>query len=144
MAEFQALLAVYRAAGQAHEGHVVEAPLRAPIHLLRASDRGGAEAFEDQRPAWGWGECTRAWVLVGDVPGTHITMLTPPQVAVLAERLAAILEAGERAESAQAEEASGAESAQAAGAAGSGALIPDPVGARAAGEARAAVTPARR
>ncbi|MFM9103276.1 MAG: thioesterase domain-containing protein, partial [Cyanobium sp.] len=94
VAELQALLAVYRAALQAHEGHVVDAPLRAPIHLLRASDRGGAEAFEDQRPAWGWEACTRAAVVVHDVPGTHITMMAPPQVAVLAQRLAAILAAG--------------------------------------------------
>ena len=68
--------------------------LRPPIHLLRASDRGGAEAFEDQGPAWSWGECTRAGVVVGDVSGTHITMLAPPQVAVLAEKLVAVLAAG--------------------------------------------------
>ena len=130
VAELQALLTVYRAAGQAHEGHVVEDPLRAPIHLLRASDRGGAEAFQDQRPAWGWGECTRAGVVVGDVAGTHITMLAPPQVAALAERLGAVLTAGEGAQNAQAVGASGA---------GSGSRIPT----QAAGDARAGVTPAR-
>jgi hypothetical protein len=71
------------AAGQAHDGHVVEDPLRAPIHLLRARDRGGAEAFQDQRPARSWGECIRAGVVVGDVPRTHISKLAPPQLAVL-------------------------------------------------------------
>jgi len=71
------------AAGQAYEWHAVEDLLRAPIHLLRASDRGGAEAFQDQRPARGWGECIRAGVVVGDVPRTHITKQAPPQLAVL-------------------------------------------------------------
>ena len=46
--------------------------------------------------------------MVGAVPGTHITMLSPPQVAVLAEKLVAVLAAGEGAQNAQGTGASGA------------------------------------
>jgi thioesterase domain-containing protein len=57
-----------------------------------ARDRGGAEAFVDHRPAWGWEACSEQGAVVEVVPGSHITMMTPPHVAVLAARLKGILE----------------------------------------------------
>jgi thioesterase domain-containing protein len=93
VAELKALAAVYRSAVITHQGLRIAERLRAPIHLLLASDRGGSEAFVDQRPAWGWAEGTEQEVVVDEVPGTHITMMAPPHVAVLAARLGAILAA---------------------------------------------------
>jgi thioesterase domain-containing protein/acyl carrier protein len=93
VAELKALVAVYRAAIEAHLDHRIEERLRAPIHLLMARDRGGAEAFVDHRPAWGWEACSEQGAVVEEVPGTHITMMTPPQVSFLAERLGEILAA---------------------------------------------------
>jgi thioesterase domain-containing protein/acyl carrier protein len=93
VAELKALAAVYRSALDAHQDLRIAERLRAPIHLLLASDRGGSEAFVDQRPAWGWAEGTEQGVVVDEVPGTHITMMAPPHVAVLAARLGAILAA---------------------------------------------------
>jgi thioesterase domain-containing protein len=60
-----------------------------------ARDRGGAEAFVDHRPAWGWAEGTEQGVVVDEVPGTHITMMAAPYVAVLAARLRGILAAAD-------------------------------------------------
>jgi amino acid adenylation domain-containing protein len=91
VAELKALAAVYRSALDAHQDLRIAQRLRAPIHLLLARDRGGSEAFVDQRPAWGWAEGTEQGVVVDEVPGTHITMMAPPHVAVLAARLAGIL-----------------------------------------------------
>jgi amino acid adenylation domain-containing protein len=93
VAELKALAAVYRSALDAHQDLRIAQRLRAPIHLLLARDRGGSEAFVDQRPAWGWAEGTEQGVVVDEVPGTHITMMAPPHVAVLAARLGAILAA---------------------------------------------------
>jgi thioesterase domain-containing protein/acyl carrier protein len=93
VAELKALVAVYRAAIEAHLDHRIEERLRAPIHLLMARDRGGAEAFVDHRPAWGWEACSEQGAVVEEVPGTHITMMTPPQVSFLVERLGEILAA---------------------------------------------------
>jgi amino acid adenylation domain-containing protein len=92
-AELKALAAVYRSALDAHQDLRIAERLRAPIHLLLARDRGGSEAFVDQRPAWGWAEGTEQGVVVDEVPGTHITMMAAPHVAVLAARLGAILAA---------------------------------------------------
>jgi thioesterase domain-containing protein len=92
VAELKALVAVYRSAQDAHLDHRIDERLRAPIHLLLARDRGGAEAFVDHRPAWGWEACSEQGAVVEEVPGTHITMMTPPHVAVLAARLKGILE----------------------------------------------------
>jgi thioesterase domain-containing protein len=91
VAELKALVAVYRSAQDAHLDHRIEERLRAPIHLLMARDRGGAEAFVDHRPAWGWKACSEQGAVVEEVPGTHFTMMAQPHVAVLAERLAGIL-----------------------------------------------------
>ena len=99
VAELKALVAVYRSAQDAHLDHRIEERLRAPIHLLMARDRGGAEAFVDHRPAWGWKACSEQGAVVEEVPGTHFTMMAQPHVAVLAERLGAILAACGGAES---------------------------------------------
>jgi thioesterase domain-containing protein len=93
MSELKALVAVYRSAREAHEVQRIEERLKASIHLLRACDRSGAEAFVDHRPDWGWAEGTEQGVFVDEVPGTHITMMAPPHVAVLAVRIGGILAA---------------------------------------------------
>ncbi|MFN9621585.1 MAG: hypothetical protein ACK587_01915, partial [Cyanobacteriota bacterium] len=91
--ELQALLEVYRAALEAHDGYRIEGQIRAPIHLIKARERGGADGIEDIRPAWGWQACSQEGVIMAEVPGTHITMMAPPQVSFLAERLGVILAA---------------------------------------------------
>jgi len=93
VAELRALVEVYRAAIEAHDGYRIEGRIRAPIHLLKARERGGADGFEDIRPAWGWQACSEEGVIVAEVPGTHITMMAAPQVSFLAERLGGILAA---------------------------------------------------
>ncbi|MEB3168646.1 MAG: thioesterase domain-containing protein, partial [Synechococcaceae cyanobacterium] len=95
VAELQALVEVYRAALGAHDRYRIEGRIRAPIHLLKARERGGADGFEDIRPAWGWQACSEEGAIVAEVPGTHITMMAAPQVAVLAERLGGILAAAD-------------------------------------------------
>ncbi len=40
-----------------------------------------------QQPAWGWQQFSKHAVSVYDVPGDHISMITPPHVTVLAEKL---------------------------------------------------------
>ena len=95
LSELKALVAVYRAARDAHFGHRIEARIRAPIHLLMARDQGGDDATGDQRPAWGWAEVSEQGAVVDDVPGTHITMMAPMHVAILAEKLSRILAAAE-------------------------------------------------
>jgi hypothetical protein len=95
VAELKALVSVYRSALEADDGYRFEERIRAPIHLLMARDRGGTEAFVDHRPAWGWGEGTEQGVIIDEVPGTHITMMAPPHVGVLAERLGGILAAAD-------------------------------------------------
>jgi amino acid adenylation domain-containing protein len=95
VAELQALVEVYRAALGAQDGYRIEGRIRAPIHLLKARERGGADGFEDIRPAWGWQACSEEGAIVAEVPGTHITMMVAPQVAVLAERLGGILAAAD-------------------------------------------------
>ncbi|MFM8276480.1 MAG: thioesterase domain-containing protein, partial [Cyanobium sp.] len=93
VAELQALVEVYRAALGAHDRYRIEGRIRAPIHLLKARERGGADGFEDTRPAWGWQEGSEQSVFLYDVPGTHITMMASPQVEVLAEQLQSIFKA---------------------------------------------------
>lgn len=64
-----------------------------PIRIARAGERdaeldwapGGGDAL------MGWGACTRQPPSLVEVPGTHITMLLPPQVARLAEHIRASL-----------------------------------------------------
>ncbi|MFN9660378.1 MAG: hypothetical protein ACK6BC_08395, partial [Cyanobacteriota bacterium] len=55
----------------------------------------GEDPFVDPRPAWGWAEASEQGAVVDEVPGTHITMMAPPHVAVLAERIRGILASAE-------------------------------------------------
>jgi thioesterase domain-containing protein len=106
VAELKALVAVYRAALGGHDGDGIEERVRVQIHLLMSRDRGGAEAVEDHRPAGGWAARSEQGAVVDEVPGTHITMVAPPHVAVLAERLAGILSAADGSAAVPAEPAS--------------------------------------
>jgi amino acid adenylation domain-containing protein len=106
VAELKALVAVYRAALGGHDGYGIEERVRVQIHLLMSRDRGGAEAVEDHRPAGGWAARSEQGAVVDEVPGTHITMVAPPHVAVLAERLAGILSAADGSAAVPAEPAS--------------------------------------
>ncbi|MGA9381054.1 MAG: amino acid adenylation domain-containing protein [Phormidium sp.] len=68
---------------------------RIPISLFRSSEFK-PEEFEIahevlQDSAWGWNNYSSKPVDVEFVPGDHITMMTPPNVQVLAERLNACL-----------------------------------------------------
>jgi thioesterase domain-containing protein len=60
VAELQALVEVYRAALEAHDGYRIEGRIRTPIHLLKARERGGADGLKTAvrpgagRPAQKW------------------------------------------------------------------------------------------
>jgi thioesterase domain-containing protein len=92
--ELKALVNTYRVTVQGHADYQIPGKVQCPIHLFRAEAKtpgpDGVE-FEDTRDAWGWAECTRADVVQVMVPGTHVTMMTPPSVKILAQRLAQYL-----------------------------------------------------
>ncbi len=69
-----------------------------PTVLFRARDQdpGLGRGPEPAAPDLGWGDWVGAPVPVVTVPGTHISMLLPPQVAELGRVLGAALEAHER------------------------------------------------
>ncbi|BAZ09555.1 amino acid adenylation domain-containing protein [Calothrix sp. NIES-4071] len=69
-----------------------------PITLLRSSETSFEEPTSElpseilQDSAWGWGKFSAEPVDVYFAPGNHTTMMTPPHVQVLAERLRACIE----------------------------------------------------
>ena len=67
----------------------VPKPYSGPIALMRAS--AGPANYPD--PRLGWRELVGDGLEVHTVPGDHITMLAEPHIQVLAERLAACLDA---------------------------------------------------
>ncbi|MFN6487124.1 MULTISPECIES: non-ribosomal peptide synthetase, partial [unclassified Nostoc] len=64
-----------------------------PLALLRASESNIKEPVNESEPgifhdvAWGWNTLSSEPVNVQFVPGNHITMMIPPHVQVLADRL---------------------------------------------------------
>jgi thioesterase domain-containing protein len=69
-------------------------PLPTHIALFRATVVQADDIAEDlelaemlREPHWGWGRYARGPVVIHDVAGDHITMMTEPHVQVLAERL---------------------------------------------------------
>ncbi|MEK8015496.1 MAG: hypothetical protein VSS75_001425, partial [Candidatus Parabeggiatoa sp.] len=91
--ELKALVNTYRITVQGHAGYQIPGKLRCPIHLFRAEEKtppikqNEEVDFEDTREAWGWAECTHAQVEEIMVPGTHVTMMTIPDVRILAEKI---------------------------------------------------------
>ncbi len=79
----------YRATTQGHAGYQTQAKLTCPIHLFRASEQtrepDATATFVDDRPHRGWD--ADAPVHEIQVPGTHVTMMTRPQVQTLAEAI---------------------------------------------------------
>ena len=64
-------------------------PIAASILLLRAAQE--EQPPESADPSWGWSRLTTGAVLTETVPGAHISMLLPPYVMTLAERVSAHL-----------------------------------------------------
>jgi aspartate racemase len=62
---------------------------RGRVDLIRATGQYSRLAFE---PHVGWGRCTDGGLRIHDVPGDHVTLLSPPWVAPLGERLRACLD----------------------------------------------------
>jgi amino acid adenylation domain-containing protein len=89
--ELNALVKTYRVTVQGHADYQIPGKLRCPIHLFRAQEQTPnvekTEVEEDSRDTWGWQECTHAQVEEHWVPGTHVTMMTPPHVKTLADKL---------------------------------------------------------
>jgi amino acid adenylation domain-containing protein len=70
-----------------------------PITLFQAEEapsidgeRDKQEALRREEPTWGWNQFANGPVEVISVPGNHMTMMTPPHIEVLVERLVASLE----------------------------------------------------
>ncbi|MCI5132854.1 MAG: non-ribosomal peptide synthetase, partial [Candidatus Electrothrix sp. EH2] len=60
-----------------------------PIHLFRASEQTVVESdteqsLADNRPVWGWSDCTQAKAVEIAVPGNHASMMALPHVRHLA------------------------------------------------------------
>jgi hypothetical protein len=95
--ELKALVNTYRITVQGHADYQIHGKLRCPIHLFRAQEKTSHVEqneeieFEDTRESWGWAECTHAEVKEIMVQGTHVTMMTPPHVKILADKLAQYL-----------------------------------------------------
>ncbi|MBI3848234.1 MAG: AMP-binding protein, partial [Planctomycetes bacterium] len=86
------LTQVYRAHLRAAYGSWV-GPCRGPIVLFRASEpSGGAPTESETDPTLGWAALTTERVDVRFVPGTHESLLEPPNVSVLANELTRCLD----------------------------------------------------
>jgi thioesterase domain-containing protein len=92
--ELKALVNTYRVTVQAHVNYQIPGRVQCPIHLFRAETKtagpDGVE-FEDTREFWGWADWTQAGVIEYWVLGTHVTMMTPPQVQTLANAISTYL-----------------------------------------------------
>lgn len=71
------------------------APIDAPMLVLRA-DSSFWDAPEAHATALGWAQVAAAGVRLVDVPGEHLTILSPGNVEVLAERLKQVVRDQER------------------------------------------------
>jgi thioesterase domain-containing protein len=69
----------------------VPKPITQDILLLRAADRPSWEP-QDTDPVAEWRALAQGQVVVHTVPGDHVTMMRPPQVATLALLLATLIE----------------------------------------------------
>ncbi len=96
IAELKAWVNTYRLTVQGHADYQIPGKLRGPIHLFRAQEHLSEELLKDTRDAWGWAEGTHAKVVEHWVPGTHVTMMTSPQVKTLAAQLSQSLPPGKR------------------------------------------------
>jgi thioesterase domain-containing protein len=84
--QLQALVETFRTQVLAHSRYQPPGPVKAPIALFRAQD------FPDSPDSvlssdWGWEKYTTGAMTWQWTPGTHITMLTEPQVRTLAAHL---------------------------------------------------------
>ncbi|XCN75492.1 MAG: AMP-binding protein [Candidatus Electrothrix aestuarii] len=81
---------VYRASVLGHSGYV-GGRVNCPVHLFRAQERlaaaGAEEMPEDNRPDWGWSDCTQAKAVEISVPGNHASMMALPHVRHLADAI---------------------------------------------------------
>jgi len=96
--ELNALVNTYRITVQGDADYQIPGKVQCPIHLFRAQEQtpnveNNVEKieFEETREAWGWAECTHTEVEEHWVPGTHVTMMTPPHVKTLADKLSQYL-----------------------------------------------------
>ncbi len=67
-----------------------------PIHLFRATEQQAVEPeteqnHADNRPLWGWSDCTQTEAVEIAVPGDHVTMMVTPQVQILADAIKPLL-----------------------------------------------------
>jgi amino acid adenylation domain-containing protein len=82
------LLRVYRSQNQINYAPLNTSPL--PITLFRAQDMDSPpEPLPDilQDPAWGWNQFSDREVEIYHVPGAHVSMMTKPNVEILAQHL---------------------------------------------------------
>jgi thioesterase domain-containing protein len=92
VAQFRHLFHVYKANLQAMERYKPQRYTRR-MTLLRASEELH-RSFGDH--TLGWGEVAAGPITIEIVPGSHYTMLTPPHVQVVAERLGRFLDAAQQ------------------------------------------------
>jgi len=89
LAQLRRLLRVFKTDVRAYRAYQPQ-PYPGPISLFRAEGAGFEAELGDDL---GWGRLTPRPVEVHEVPGGHVTLLAEPNVAVLAARLRACLEA---------------------------------------------------
>ncbi len=88
LAQVRHRLAVFQANLRALE-HYVPPIGRQPLTVVRAMEQQNGA---DHDPSLGWAGRTSEDITIIEVPGTHYTMLAPPHVTVLAERLQSCLD----------------------------------------------------
>ena len=92
--QFGRLLKVYVSIDEAMANYEPQASA-VKVTLLRAADNRVEETELDE-PMMGWKELALGGVEVYEVPGDHFTMVQPPHVQILAERLRECLASAEQ------------------------------------------------
>jgi thioesterase domain-containing protein len=87
------VLQVFSAVVRAGRRYRLQAPIDAPITVIKARDQRVTE-FADHpgvaAPDWGWGPWSHGGVQAFELPGAHHTLLAEPHVEALASTLATV------------------------------------------------------
>ncbi|MDJ0733380.1 MAG: amino acid adenylation domain-containing protein [Nostocaceae cyanobacterium] len=95
--ELQRILELYKANIQANASYIAQGIDSTSITFFRASELGALGNYlpdltmSEADPTWGWKQLSVNPVELQIVPGNHFTMLTKPQVQILAQKLQATL-----------------------------------------------------
>ncbi len=96
--QVRGLMQAYRAISKAIACYGPRDTLPTRLAIFRSSQPPSSESLSSamaeimRDPTWGWSRFAEGEVMLYTVPGDHMTMMTPPHVQVLAERLVACFE----------------------------------------------------